>query len=70
MPSELLLETGNNVVSKCHLFLGLQKANIQLTFVETTENIFLMIINTNSSKSWAPYMYTIGCTPNSPNTLT
>lgn len=54
MPSELLLETGNNVVSKCHLFLGLQKANMQLTFVETTENIFLMIINTNSSKSWAP----------------
>lgn len=54
MPSELLLETRNNAVRKCHLFLGLQKANMQLIFVGTTENTFLMIISTNISKSWAP----------------
>lgn len=43
MPSELFLETRNNVVRKCHLFLGLRKANVQLIFVGTTENAFLMI---------------------------
>lgn len=53
MPSDLLLETRNDAVRKC-LFLGLQKANMQLIFVGTTENTFLMIINTNISKSWAP----------------
>ena len=45
MPSELLLETRNNAVRKCRLFLGLQKANMQLIFVGTTDNTFLMIIN-------------------------